>query len=355
MQNWPKSWSVSPITTLKWQGDGWGHLILLDQRKLPQKEEYLVCEKVEQLWEAIRGLAIRGAPAIGIGAAYGAVLAAQDLKDSPPSRWEEEFNKKLDYLNRSRPTAVNLAWAIQRQRRCFRECKSQSLEKIVAALLAQAEKIHEEDRRMCQSMAELAADLLPESGGVLTHCNTGFLATGGIGTALGAIYQAWQKGKRFVVYATETRPLLQGSRLTAWELQKVGIPTKLICDNMTGFAMAKGRIQAVIVGADRITRRGDVANKIGTYTLAILAKHHGIPFFVVAPSSTLDFSLEKGSEIPIEKRSAEEIRTFRNVAVAPKVETWNPAFDVTPAELITAIITEGGVFSPSELWQSSSL
>ncbi|MCC6682357.1 MAG: S-methyl-5-thioribose-1-phosphate isomerase [Phycisphaeraceae bacterium] len=313
-------------THIEWIGpaDG-GHLRLLDQTKLPGQVTYLDCRSVQDVWDAIKRLSVRGAPAIGIAAAYSCVIAHN----------EGDFEKLTAHLATSRPTAVNLFWAIERMKRVPPEVRTPE------KLLAEAMAIHEEDRAMCQAIGEHALPLLQEacgeSGGVLTHCNAGALATGGIGTATAAMYLAQQRGLKWSIYADETRPLLQGARLTAWELSRAGIDVTLICDDMAATVMRRGKVQAVITGADRIAANGDAANKIGTYNLAVLARHHGIPFYVAAPTSTFDRSIPDGSHIPIEQRDGSEI------AQLPGVKTFNPAFDVTPRELITAIITEQGV------------
>ncbi len=302
-----------------------GHLRLLDQTKLPGQVTYLDCRNVQDVWDAIKRLSVRGAPAIGIAAAYGCVIALQ----------EGDFEKLTAHLAASRPTAVNLFWAIERMKRVSPRTPGR--------LLAEAKAIHEEDRAMCQAIGEHALKLLTDVlskaqfPGVLTHCNAGALATGGIGTATAAMYLAQQRGLKWSIFADETRPLLQGARLTAWELSRAGIDVTLICDDMAATVMRSGKVAAVITGADRIAANGDAANKIGTYNLAVLAKHHGIPFYVAAPTSTFDRSIPDGSHIPIEQRDGSEI------AQLPGVQTFNPAFDVTPRELITAIITEQGV------------
>ena len=315
--------------TIEWIGEADGHLRLIDQTLLPGELAFLDCRDVAAVWGAIKRLSVRGAPAIGITAAYGCVIGAQ---------WGE-FEKAAEYLATSRPTAVNLFWAINRMRRLGTED--------AGALLGEARRIHEEDEAMCAAMGEHGAGLIPAGGGVLTHCNAGALATGGIGTATAPMYTAHGQGKAFKVYADETRPLLQGARLTAWELGAAGVDVTLICDDMAASVMRSGRIDVVITGADRVAGNGDAANKIGTYNLAVLAKHHGIPFYVAAPSSTFDMAIGSGDEIPIEQRDAAEITEGFGRRTAPEgVQTFNPAFDVTPHELITAIITERGRIEP---------
>jgi methylthioribose-1-phosphate isomerase len=327
--------------TLEWMGSAsTGHVRILDQTKLPNETAYLDCRDVQCVWDAIKRLSVRGAPAIGIGAAYGCVIAEQ----------RGEFEKGAAHLATSRPTAVNLFWAIDRMKRVS--------PRNAETLLAAAKRIHEEDAAMCRRIGEHAQVLIdrlrdraPGSGeqtpGVLTHCNAGALATGGIGTATAPMYLAHERGVKLAIFADETRPLLQGARLTAYELQAAGLDVTLICDDMAAHVMRSGRIGMVIVGADRIAANGDTANKIGTYNLAVLAKHHGVPFYVAAPSSTFDLSLADGSGIPIEERAAEEITEgFGRRTAPPGVKTYSPAFDVTPHELITAIITDRGLIEP---------
>lgn len=316
---------------VEWIGGANGHLRLLDQTLLPGEVAGRDCRDVPAVIRAIQELAVRGAPAIGVAAAYGAVLAGQ----SPADMWEP----LLADLRSSRPTAVNLMWACDRMARV----QPRNLER----LLAEARAIEAENADMCRAIAEAGAKLLPASGGVITHCNTGPLATADHGTALGAILVAHAAGARFHVYVDETRPLLQGARLTTWELTQARVPHTLICDNAAGLLMRQGRIHAAIVGADRIAANGDTANKIGTYGLAVLARHHGVPFVVAAPTSTFDLSLADGASIPIEERSPAEVMRIQGRVVAPETSSaWNPAFDVTPAELITAIVTERGVIRP---------
>lgn len=334
-------------SAVEWKG-GWdGELSLLDQTLLPEREERLTCSKVEEVWESIRRLAVRGAPAIGVAAAYGALIGARKLKDLSPSEWEGEYSKILEYLSSSRPTAVNLFWALNRQEEVFSKNQHKNFEELLEALLESAKAIHREDERMCRSIGEHGQALIPQKCRVLTHCNAGSLATGGMGTALSLLYIAKELGKEIEAFTDETRPLLQGSRLSAFELQRSGIPTTVICDNMAASLMREGLVDLVVVGADRIARNGDGANKIGTYGLALVAHHHGIPFYMAAPSSTFDLSLERGDQIPIEHREGEEVFSFAGQRTAPKgVQAYNPAFDVTPAHLITAIITEKGIIQP---------
>jgi methylthioribose-1-phosphate isomerase len=318
-----------------------GRVRFLDQTLLPAEERWIETDDYNVIAEAIRGLRVRGAPLIGIAAAYGLALAVQREGASGPSA----LRQAATVLLATRPTAVNLAWAVQRMLAAAERAKDAS--ELRAALEAEAIRIHEEDIEANRRIGEAGAALLPAGCAVLTHCNAGSLATGGYGTALGIIRSAYAQGKLSRVYHTETRPLLQGARLTAWELQREGIPATLIPDGATGIIMRRGLVQAVVVGADRIAANGDVANKVGTYPIALLAREHGIPFYVAAPTSTLDLSLANGDLIPIEERSPEEVTSVGGRRVAPpSVEAANPAFDVTPAGLISAIVTENGVASP---------
>ena len=329
-----------------------GMLILLDQTRLPSVIGYHAIRELEALRQAILDLVVRGAPAIGIAAAYGLVLhlVPYATKAKKASALEKPFAHAFERLVTSRPTAVNLRWALERMRDCFdRHLTDLTAIELCARLLMEAKRVHREDAELCARIAENGATLLPKSGGVLTHCNTGALATGGVGTALGCIVQAYRDGKKIEVFADETRPLLQGARLTALELQRAKVPVTLICDSMAAHLMQRGKVHAVIVGADRITANGDAANKIGTYGLAVLAKYHNIPFYVAAPYSTFDLSLKDGMQIEIEERKADEVRRPQGTLFAPAdVPVANPAFDVTPAALITAIITERGVIHHPE-------
>jgi methylthioribose-1-phosphate isomerase len=327
-----------------------GALILLDQTQLPRAVAYRAITGLEELRAAIIDLVVRGAPAIGIAAAYGVVLHLYAAARRAPAgtlthRLDAPLAHAFERLASSRPTAVNLRWALTRMRDCFvRHRGHLTAKEMCARLLMEAKRIHREDAELCGRIADFGAQLLPEDGGVLTHCNTGALATGGVGTALGCIVHAVRAGKRITVFADETRPLLQGARLTALELMRAQVPVTLITDSMAGHFMSRGKIAAVIVGADRITANGDVANKIGTYALAVLARYHGIPFYVAAPYSTFDLSLQTGMEIPIEERNADEVRRPLGAQFAPDlVPVANPAFDVTPAALVSALITERGV------------
>lgn len=337
----------SIVPTLRWVGETDGHLRLIDQTRLPVECVEIECRDVETVWQAIKILQVRGAPAIGVAAAYGVCLGMQKA-----SQEEEAYFVRLDevaaYLASSRPTAVNLFWALDRMKR--KACSLRGAVQpsaITAALLDEALAVHEEDRQMCLAIGRHGAALLSDGQGVLTHCNAGGLATGGDGTALSLFYAAAAEGKRLKVFADETRPLLQGARLTAWELHQRGIDVTVICDNMAAQVMREGRVQAVVVGADRIAANGDAANKIGTYGVALLAAAHNIPFYVAAPTSTFDLSITSGDEIPIEQRDPREITCGFGRQTAPDgVKVYNPAFDVTPANLIRAIICEKGVIDP---------
>ncbi|MBN2131640.1 MAG: S-methyl-5-thioribose-1-phosphate isomerase [Sedimentisphaerales bacterium] len=333
--------------TVKWVGGTDGVLELIDQRRLPVEFVTLQVCDVEQLHEAIRTLAVRGAPAIGVAAAYGPVIALQKLDAGEGlSAAVDRALQACDFLASSRPTAVNLFWALDRMRARARDVGSDvnaTPQDLHEALLTEANAIYEEDVEMCRRIGANGEKFIEDGAGVLTHCNAGALATAGQGTALSVLFEAHAKGKRFTVYADETRPLLQGARLTAWELQQAGIDVRVICDNMAGYLMKQGKIAAVITGADRIAANGDTANKIGTYSLSVLAKHHGIPFYIAAPSSTFDLTLASGAEIPIEQRDASEVTRFGGVQTAPDgVGVCNPAFDVTDAGNVSAIITEKG-------------
>lgn len=349
----PRSAGDGILRGVEWRGGlDDGTLILLDQTRLPGTVVYHAIRTLEPLRQAIIDLVVRGAPAIGIAGAYGLILHLVPVakKAKGTEALEKPFAHAFERLVTSRPTAVNLKWALERMRDCFqRHLTDLTALELCARLLMEAKRIHREDAELCARIADNGAALLPQAGGVLTHCNTGALATGGVGTALGCIVQAHESGKKIEVFADETRPLLQGARLTALELQRAKVPVTLICDNMAAHLMQRGRINAVIVGADRITANGDAANKIGTYGLAVLAKHHGIPFYVAAPYSTFDLSLKDGMEIEIEERKADEVRRPQGTQFSPAdVPVANPAFDVTPAALITAIITERGVIHKPE-------
>ncbi|WAM35049.1 S-methyl-5-thioribose-1-phosphate isomerase [Caldicellulosiruptor acetigenus] len=320
-------------------------LIVLDQRKLPFEKEYFVCSTYQDVYIAIKDMIIRGAPLIGIVAAYGVVLGFKEIIEKNMD--SAKIYEIINYLVSSRPTAVNLFWALERMKKVFEEARNLSQSQIYSLLLQEARKIEDEDKSINKKIGEHGNTLIKEGANILTHCNAGALATGGYGTALGVIREAHFTGKNIHVYVDETRPYLQGARLTAFELSEDGIPNTVICDNMAGYLMKLGKIDCVIVGADRIALNGDTANKIGTYSLSVLAKHHDIPFYIAAPVSTIDFNIKSGSEIPIEERSEDEIRFFNGKKIVPdESKVFNPAFDVTPAENITAIITEKGVVFP---------
>jgi methylthioribose-1-phosphate isomerase len=321
-----------------------GTLTILDQTKLPNLTEFIKIDRIEDAWDAIKQLKVRGAPAIGIAAAYGLLLGIQHATEENFDTFYEDFQKHSNYLATSRPTAVNLFWALKRMNERVLKEKEKPISSIKKALEDEAHLIRQEDEEVCRSIGEHALTLFHDGIGVLTHCNAGGIATAKYGTALAPMYLAKEKGWNIKVYADETRPLLQGARLTTWELQQAGIDVTLITDSMAAMVMSKGWIQAVIVGCDRVAANGDVANKIGTYGVALLAKAHNIPFYVAAPISTIDISTKTGQDIPIEERNAEEITEGFGTLTAPVgVKVFNPAFDVTPAEFITAIITEKGV------------
>ena len=323
-----------------------GELFLLDQTRLPLETVEERQESVEQVWDSIKQLKVRGAPAIGVAAAYGLLVALREKRDLPPADFVAELKKQADYLDSSRPTAVNLGWAVRRMVAKAESIAGPTTEEIFAALTVEAESIHEEDRQLCLGMGNHGAPLIKEGMGVLTHCNAGGLATSELGTALAPMYVAQGRGVNFRVYADETRPLLQGARLTAWELQQSGIDVTLITDNMAAHLMSEGLINLVITGTDRVAANGDVANKIGTLGVAILAKHFDIPFYVACPSSTIDLNTPTGADIPIEERDGEEVCHFGHRRTAPEdIKTRNPAFDVTPEELVTGLITEKGIVS----------
>jgi methylthioribose-1-phosphate isomerase len=327
--------------TIEWKGDRIG---ILDQRRLPQEVRYLDCRDVSSVGKAIRTMAIRGAPAIGVAAAMGIALASKKMKSHRPGVFHKSIGKVCQQMRQTRPTAVNLFWAIDRMEKILDQINSNSVNEIKSKLEEEALRIYEEDIEVNRKIGENGKGLIHDGDGVLTHCNAGALATAGYGTALGVILAAWTEGKRFLVFVDETRPLLQGARLTAWELAQEKIPVTVLTDNMAGWLMRKGEINLVLVGADRIAQNGDTANKIGTYTLAILSKWHGIPFYIAAPTSTLDTSLISGKDIPIEERAPEEVTHFRGKRITPKgIDVFNPAFDVTPHSLIQGIITEKGI------------
>ena len=329
------------IQTLEWTDKG---VRFLDQTKLPTEESYVTATTYQQVADAIRTMVVRGAPAIGVAAGMGIALGVKHSKAETVGDLKKDFDQICSAIGETRPTAVNLFWAIRRMQEKFETLRVRPMPQIKQALIEEAQRMHAEDIAANQAMGRHGATLMPASGGVLTHCNAGALATAGYGTALGVIRAAVEQGKKIHVYADETRPFLQGSRLTAWELMKDGIPTTVISDNMAGAMMSYGKIGAIVVGADRIAANGDVANKIGTYTVAVLAKEHGIPFYVAAPISTVDLATPDGSGIPIEQRNVKEVSHIAGKQMVPDgVEIENPAFDVTPAKYVTAIITERGI------------
>jgi methylthioribose-1-phosphate isomerase len=325
-------------------------LLLLDQRLLPLQEQYCICRTADDVVQAIRTMVVRGAPAIGVTAAWGCWLAAVQLEVEclDKSRfWEQFLLESLQKIAAARPTAVNLAWAVDRMRQAWTDNQPVTLHKLISIWQKEAENIHADDIELNIKLGEFGSELLEDGDTVLTHCNAGSLATGGYGTALGVIYAAVEKGKTIRVIADETRPLLQGSRLSAYELQKSGVAVRVACDNACALLMQKGLVQKVITGADRIAGNGDTANKIGTCGVAIMAKHFGVPFYIAAPYSTFDFNCLTGRDIPLEERPAEEVTCFSGVQTAPPgVEAYNFAFDVTSAKLISAFITEYGIFKP---------
>jgi len=332
------------IKTIKWVEN---HARIIDQTKLPGRLEYIDCRDVETMWQAIKRLSVRGAPAIGVAAAFGVLLGIQKFKGQDKAKFLELFNKTCDYLSTSRPTAVNLFNMLNEMRAMVRSNPQADVANLKKLLYKQAMLIFKTDRDVCRRMGDHGAKLIKNGMRCLTVCNAGALATVDYGTALGVFYSAKKQGKKFSAYSCETRPLLQGARLTCWELLRQKIDTTLICDNMAASLMAKKHVDIIFTGADRIASNGDTANKIGTYMLAVLAKHHGVPFYIVAPRSTFDLKIKSGRQIPIEERKGEEVTHFAGVSIAPKgVKVYNPAFDVTPADLITGIVTEYGIIHP---------
>ena len=341
------------VETLRWTD---GKLEMIDQRILPTAFEYIACDSASSVAGGIRNMVVRGAPAIGVAAAYGVALEALRLQDASFLEFHSGMEEAFAVLERSRPTAVNLFWALQRMRAIWMVVRARKNAEVAQRLLEEAHEIHAEDIRINKTMGAFGAELLPDGARVLTHCNAGALATAGWGTALGVIRSAVEAGKKISVIADETRPFLQGARLTAWEMVQENIPVTLITDNMAGFMMATGEVDAVVVGTDRVAANGDVANKIGTYMVAVLAHAHSIPFYVACPLSTIDMNITSGAEIPIEERSPNEVTGFRDCQWAAEgVQVRNPAFDVTPAELVTALITEKGVVHQPDLEKLSTL
>lgn len=336
------------IPTVQWKN---GEVRLLDQTALPERVQFADCRNYEEVAEAIRSLKVRGAPAIGVTAALGIALGAGQFEGTDHRAFHAFFVQVCDTLAATRPTAVNLFWAVERMKALCSKEMANPVSVIQARLCEEAQEILEEDIRINKELGRRGGEMIRDGDQILTHCNAGALATAGYGTALGVVRAAWEAGKRIRVFADETRPVLQGARLTVWELQQDGIPVTLITDNMAGALMKQGKVHCCVVGADRIAANGDVANKIGTYSVAVLAKAHGIPFYVAAPASTIDMRTPTGESIPIEQRNSKEVtRLYDGPAIAPAgIEVWNPAFDVTPAELITGIMTERGVFHPQDL------
>ncbi|MBN2245801.1 MAG: S-methyl-5-thioribose-1-phosphate isomerase [Candidatus Aminicenantes bacterium] len=328
--------------TIEWKDNT---VVMIDQRKLPNQEIYVCCHDHEQVAEAIEKMVIRGAPAIGVAAAYGIAIGVWNLKND--QNWDEEFKNIYARLEKTRPTARNLFWALEEMKEIFLKNRNLDLPQLKDLMTEEAKRIDLEDLNTCRKIGFWGNDLIENGHTILTHCNAGGLATAGYGTALGVIRAAFESGKKIVVYADETRPFLQGARLTCWELERDNIPVVLITDNMAGHLMQRGEISLVLTGADRITSNGDAANKIGTYSLAVLARKHGLPFYIAAPMNTIDFSLSEGKLIPIEERPPDEVRKINDVYItSPDMKVRNPAFDVTPAELISAIITEKGIAFP---------
>ena len=334
------------LPTIEWQDDA---VVMVDQRKLPAQEVYVQCRTAKEVARAIKNMVIRGAPAIGVAAALGLALGVQRSKVTGTSQLAAEFYKLCELMAATRPTAVNLFWAIERMKRTFAEAarSGRSPSEIRDAMVSEARRIHDEDVTNCKALGAHGSTVVPDRGHVLTHCNAGALATGGYGTALGVIRAAVESGKKVTVFADETRPFFQGARLTAWELLRDGIETTVITDSMAGPLMRDGKVDVVVVGADRIAANGDVVNKIGTYTVAVLASEHGVPFYVAAPVSTIDLSTPDGSGIPIEERNEREVSHVGAKRMVPEgARIWNPAFDVTPHTLVTGIITERGICRP---------
>jgi methylthioribose-1-phosphate isomerase len=339
-----------PLPTIEWIGEIDGNIKLIDQTLLPNELKYVYCDDRESIYHAIKTLMVRGAPAIGIAAAMGTVVGIKNSNCEDFDAFFKEMKEVMSYLGSSRPTAVNLFWGLKRMEETALKNKQKPVSEIKNILLTEAKTILEEDKAICRKIGENGEVLLADGDSVITHCNAGGLATGDYGTALAVMFTAAEKGKKISVYADETRPLLQGSRLTAWELKNAGIDVTLICDNMAAHTMKQKKIDCVIVGADRIAANGDAANKIGTYSLSIIAKEHNVPFYVAAPASTFDLTIKSGDEIPIEERSPDEVTSLAGKKTAPDgIKVFNPAFDVTPASNIRAIITEKGVIDNPDM------
>ncbi|MCI0454717.1 MAG: S-methyl-5-thioribose-1-phosphate isomerase [Candidatus Dadabacteria bacterium] len=331
---------MSSFKTIEWKDD---RVLMIDQRSLPLREVYIECLMFEDVAQAIKDMVIRGAPAIGVAAAMGIALGAHKSKRKDKIEFLAELKEISTVISNTRPTAVNLFWAVKRMMNLVNENKDKDIDWIRNRLVEEAKKIYEEDISICKRIGKVGSELIKDGDTVLTHCNAGALATAGYGTALGVIRAAFQEGKRIKVIASETRPFLQGARLTAWELDKDGIPVTIITDNMAGYVMSKGMVNSVVVGADRIASNGDVANKIGTYPLSILSRFHNIPFYVAAPISTIDYNCPSGDQIPIEKRDTKEVTHIMGNKITPDVEVLNPAFDITPSDHVSSIITEKGI------------
>lgn len=335
-----------PVKPFWWKNG----LFVLDQRKLPEKRVVLKISKVKEVYDAIKELKVRGAPLIGCISAYGVVVSFYENKNLPLHKLKEKIKKDIKLIKSSRPTAYNLFFALDRMERIIDNFDGENKKELLEKLLSEAENIYSEDLEACYKIGNFGEKLIKDGMNILTHCNAGGLATSGFGTALAPIYIAKKKGKKIHVYVDETRPVLQGARLTTWELEKNKISYTLICDNMAGYLMSKRKIDIVIVGADRIAKNGDTANKIGTYSLAVLANYHKIPFYVAAPISTFDFNINDGSEIPIEERNKDEVKKINGKYICPKnSNVYNPSFDVTPHYLITGFITERGIIKPDEI------
>ncbi len=335
---------VEVVSSIDWIDD---HIRIIDQTYLPHREFFLDIFEVGRVWEAIRSLRVRGAPAIGIAAAYGVYLGVKDLPEDGMQPFHTDVERICEYLATARPTAVNLQWALDQMVKTARKMQGQPVARIKETLLELAKSIHEDDKRVCAAIGQNGQEVIPQNANILTHCNTGSLATGQYGTALSIIYHAHLQKKNIHVWVDETRPLLQGSRLTAWELEKTGVPHHLIADSMAAWVMKEKKIDLIVVGADRVAQNGDTANKIGTYGLAILARHHKIPFYVASPISSIDFGTGSGENIPIEERESDEIRFIGKQQAAPReTPVYNPAFDITPHDLITAFVTEHGLVKP---------
>lgn len=335
---------MSSFKTIEWKNN---KVIMIDQRKLPTKEVYVECESYEEVAECIKNMVIRGAPAIGVAASMGIAIGALKIETEDKNAFLQSLEKIYSTIWNTRPTAVNLFWAIEKMKTIVEKNIDFSIDKIKNILIESAIEICKKDVESCKRIGKFGSGLIKNNSVILTHCNAGGLATAGYGTALGVIRAAFEEGKQISVISSETRPFLQGSRLTAWELKKDNIPVKLITDNMAGYLMSNNMIDCIVVGADRIASNGDVANKIGTYSLSVLAKHHGIPFYVAAPVSTIDFKCSSGKDIPIEERNPNEVTHIFNKRVAAEVDVFNPAFDITPNENVNSIITDVGLFQPN--------